>query len=130
VVLSQRPAVHQPQTIFALKSGRNNKEARCVHVGFFSKLPAPINLFLTPWADFEGVSNVADGGIPMVLTKFLKHIGNDSQGATAVEYGLILSLVVLAMIGALQSVGTSNTNQWGTVSDETSNVMDNLDFGN
>ena len=66
----------------------------------------------------------------MVLTKFLKHIGSDSQGATAVEYGLIISLVVIAMVGALQSVGNANTGQWDNVSDETSNVMDNLDFGN
>ena len=65
----------------------------------------------------------------MVL-KFLQHIGNDSQGATAVEYGLIVSLIVIAMVGALQSVGNSNTNQWGTVTDETNEVMDNLDFGN
>ncbi|MEE4289011.1 MAG: Flp family type IVb pilin [Erythrobacter sp.] len=66
----------------------------------------------------------------MVLTKFLKHIGSDSQGATAVEYGLIISLVVIAMAGALQSVGNANTGQWELVSDETTNVMDNLDFGN
>ena len=66
----------------------------------------------------------------MVLTKFLKHIGNDSQGATAVEYGLIISLVVIAMVGALQAVGNANSGQWNTVSDETTDVMDNLDFGN
>lgn len=66
----------------------------------------------------------------MVLTKFLKHIGNDSQGATAVEYGLIVSLVVIAMAGALQAVGNANTGQWENVSDETTEVMDNLEFGN
>jgi pilus assembly protein Flp/PilA len=66
----------------------------------------------------------------MVLTKFLKHIGSDSQGATAVEYGLIISLVVIAMAGALQSVGNANTGQWELVADETTSVMDNLDFGN
>ncbi|MEO0689637.1 MAG: Flp family type IVb pilin [Pseudomonadota bacterium] len=65
----------------------------------------------------------------MVL-KFLKHIGNDSQGATAVEYGLIISLIVIAMAGALQSVGNANSTQWQGVSDETTDVMDNLDFGN
>ncbi|MEM6827853.1 MAG: Flp family type IVb pilin [Pseudomonadota bacterium] len=69
------------------------------------------------------------GANPMVL-KFLQHIGNDSQGATAVEYGLIVSLIVIAMVGALQSVGNSNSNQWGTVTDETNEVMSNLDFGN
>ncbi|MEM7689599.1 MAG: Flp family type IVb pilin [Pseudomonadota bacterium] len=66
----------------------------------------------------------------MALTKFLKHIGSDSQGATAVEYGLIISLIVIAMAGALQAVGNANTGQWDGVSDETSNVMDDLDFGN
>jgi len=66
----------------------------------------------------------------MVLTKFLKHIGSDSQGATAVEYGLIISLIVIAMAGALQAVGNANTGQWDNVSDETGAVMENLDFGN
>ena len=59
----------------------------------------------------------------MVLTKFLKHIGSDSQGATAVEYGLILSLVVIAMVGALQAVANANTNQWETVSTEAGEAM-------
>jgi len=59
----------------------------------------------------------------MVLTNFLKHIGNDSQGATAVEYGLIISLIVLAMVGALQSVANSNTNQWSTVETRVTEVM-------
>ena len=69
-------------------------------------------------------------GETMVLTKFLKHIGSDSQGATAVEYGLIISLVVIAMAVALHAVGNANTGQWNTVSDQTTGVMDNLDFGN
>ncbi|MEM7701056.1 MAG: Flp family type IVb pilin [Pseudomonadota bacterium] len=59
----------------------------------------------------------------MGLTKFLKHIGNDSQGATAVEYGLIISLIVIAMAGALQAVANSNTAQWDRVSSEASSVM-------
>ncbi|MEO1730546.1 MAG: Flp family type IVb pilin [Pseudomonadota bacterium] len=59
----------------------------------------------------------------MVLTKFLKHIGSDSQGATAVEYGLIISLVVIAMAGALQAVANANTNQWSTVSTEAGEAM-------
>ena len=59
----------------------------------------------------------------MVMTKFLKHIGNDSQGATAVEYGLIISLIVIAMAGALQAVANSNTAQWDRVSSEATAVM-------
>ncbi|MEL6238249.1 MAG: Flp family type IVb pilin [Pseudomonadota bacterium] len=60
----------------------------------------------------------------MVLTNFLKHIGNDSQGATAVEYGLILSLVVIAMVGALQAVADANTNQWDRVETRATEAMD------
>lgn len=60
----------------------------------------------------------------MRLIKFLKHIGNDSRGATAVEYGLIVSLVVLAMLGALQSLGGSNGGYWDNVQSRVGEVMD------
>ena len=58
----------------------------------------------------------------MKLIKFLKHIGNDNRGATAVEYGLILSLVVIAIVAALQSVATANTDMWAKVETETTKV--------
>ena len=56
----------------------------------------------------------------MKLTTFLKHIGNDNSGATAVEYGLIVSLIVVAMIGALNGVADSTTDMWNDV--ETTSV--------
>lgn len=61
----------------------------------------------------------------MVLTNFLKRMGSDSRGATAVEYGLIVSLIVLAMVGALQSVADANNAQWDYVSEEVDTVMGN-----
>ncbi|MEO0907655.1 MAG: Flp family type IVb pilin [Pseudomonadota bacterium] len=54
-------------------------------------------------------------GETMNLTTFLKHIGNDNSGATAVEYGLIVSLIVIAMIGALNGVATSTIDMWDDV---------------
>ena len=51
----------------------------------------------------------------MKLTTFLKHIGNDNSGATAVEYGLIVSLIVIAMIGALGGVANETINTWSEV---------------
>ena len=51
----------------------------------------------------------------MKLTTFLKHIGNDNSGATAVEYGLIVSLIVIAMVGALQGVANETVNTWSEV---------------
>ena len=43
------------------------------------------------------------------------------RGATAVEYGLILALVVLGMLGALSNVATKTTGMWSHVSNEVNN---------
>lgn len=40
------------------------------------------------------------------------------DGATAVEYGLIIAMVVLAMIGALSNVASKTNQMWSNVSDE------------
>ena len=60
----------------------------------------------------------------MKLTIFLKHIGNDNSGATAVEYGLIVSLIVIAILVALQGVATTTDEMWTTVRDESVAAMD------
>lgn len=44
-------------------------------------------------------------------------LGKDERGATAVEYGLIISLIVLAMLAALARLATTTTGMWGNVSD-------------
>ena len=49
------------------------------------------------------------------MVKFLKSLGRDESGATAVEYGLILALIFLAMIGAVQSFGTATITTWNNV---------------
>jgi pilus assembly protein Flp/PilA len=35
---------------------------------------------------------------------------NDEHGATAIEYGLIVALITVVVIGAYQAVGTGLTN--------------------
>lgn len=42
----------------------------------------------------------------------------DRKGATAVEYGFILALIVLAMMMALISLGEVTTSMWGNVSNK------------
>ncbi len=49
------------------------------------------------------------------MVKFLKVLGRDERGATAVEYGLILALIFLAMIGAVESFGTQTITMWNNV---------------
>lgn len=46
----------------------------------------------------------------------LKKLLRDRRAATAVEYGLILSLIFLAMVGAIQGVATQTTLMWNNVS--------------
>jgi pilus assembly protein Flp/PilA len=42
----------------------------------------------------------------------------DQRGATAVEYGLILAMIVLALISALTNVANKTTGMWNNVSNE------------
>jgi len=41
---------------------------------------------------------------------------NDERGATAVEYGLILALIFLAMVGAVGTFASTTTQMWNNVS--------------
>ena len=51
----------------------------------------------------------------MHASRILRKLLRDSRGATAVEYGLIVALIVIAMIGALESVANENTGLWARV---------------
>lgn len=52
------------------------------------------------------------------MLKFMRQILRGDTGATAVEYGLIASLIVIAMIVALQGVAEQNTTMWNYVKEE------------
>lgn len=54
------------------------------------------------------------------LIQVLKNNGLSQceRGATAVEYGLILAMVVLAMIVALSNVATKTVGMWNNVTNE------------
>ena len=45
-------------------------------------------------------------------------IFKDDRGATAIEYGLILAMVFLAMVGAVSLFGTTTIEMWDYVSNE------------
>lgn len=48
----------------------------------------------------------------MPMRKLLKAIASDISGATAVEYGLILALIFLAMLAAVQNFGNTTIAMW------------------
>lgn len=50
----------------------------------------------------------------------LKQLIKDSRGATAVEYGLILALIFLAMIMGVRTFAVTTTNMWNNVAETVS----------
>ena len=59
----------------------------------------------------------------MHLLSMLKLLARDERSATAIEYGLIASLVVIASIGAFEAVANENTGLWAVVADKVSSNM-------
>jgi pilus assembly protein Flp/PilA len=53
----------------------------------------------------------------------LRSLRADRRGATAIEYGLIVALIVVAMIGALSALGGGVNGKWGLLSNEVSTHM-------
>jgi pilus assembly protein Flp/PilA len=53
----------------------------------------------------------------------LRTLRASDRGATAVEYGLIAALIVIAMIGGLNTLGGGANGMWGRVSNTVSTYM-------
>ncbi|MGB3797839.1 MAG: Flp family type IVb pilin [Alteraurantiacibacter sp.] len=51
----------------------------------------------------------------MVAKNFLKRLLRDTQGATAVEYGLIAGLIVIGMLTALKGFASETSEMWDVV---------------
>jgi pilus assembly protein Flp/PilA len=47
----------------------------------------------------------------------------DQNGATAIEYGLIAALIVIAMMGGLSSLAGGNSSWWGRIQTNVENAM-------
>ena len=56
------------------------------------------------------------------MLRYLRIIARDDRAATAIEYGLIVSLIVVAIIGSLQAVAGRTINMWGNVAAAVSNA--------
>lgn len=51
---------------------------------------------------------------------FLNDLARDERGASAVEYGVLVMLIALALLGALQIMGGSVIANWDDVAAKTS----------
>ena len=59
----------------------------------------------------------------MKLLSILRTIAADQHGATAVEYGLILAMVFLDMLGAVSAFGTAVIDMFNNVSSKSVSAM-------
>ena len=58
-----------------------------------------------------------------MFTNLLKRLQADCRGGTAIEYGLIAALIVVASLFAMQAMGNESTLTWTTVSQKVSDAM-------
>jgi len=47
--------------------------------------------------------------------RFLARILWDTEGATAVEYAVMLAMILIAVIGAIGTVGSQTGGMWGSI---------------
>lgn len=52
-----------------------------------------------------------------MMIQFCRRLLRSERGATAIEYGLILALMTLALLSALTGLGDSTTGMWGSIRD-------------
>ena len=50
------------------------------------------------------------------MTKFISRFVQDESGATAIEYGLIVALIAVVIIGGVTAIGTKLSGAFGKVS--------------
>ncbi|MBB4153097.1 pilus assembly protein Flp/PilA [Sphingomonas jinjuensis] len=56
------------------------------------------------------------------LPAMLRRLARDDRAATAVEYGLILALIVLSMFAALHEMAGTTVGMWNNVSTKVQNA--------
>jgi pilus assembly protein Flp/PilA len=69
-------------------------------------------------ADFikiGGTDNFYNPRSVMSISQVFWQLWHDTNGATAIEYGLIASLIAVAAVGALQLTGTNLSSTFQTV---------------
>ena len=56
------------------------------------------------------------------IRRTLRRLLSDQGGATAIEYGLIAALIVVAMVGALSNLGGGAMGMWTRINNAVQNT--------
>jgi pilus assembly protein Flp/PilA len=67
--------------------------------------------------EFQGARNQGLKKDPKML-ELIRRIRKCDQGATAVEYGLIVSLIVIAIAASIGNLGNGTQVMWNSVSEK------------
>jgi pilus assembly protein Flp/PilA len=59
----------------------------------------------------------------MCGSQFFEQLQRDNRGATAIEYGLIVALIVIAIIVSVQGVASETNGLWAVVRDNVETAM-------
>ena len=59
----------------------------------------------------------------MDAIRTFRRLRSDKRGATAIEYGLIAALIVVAMMAGLSSLGGGANGMWGRIETRVSAAM-------
>jgi pilus assembly protein Flp/PilA len=59
----------------------------------------------------------------IAIRSTLRKLRADRRGATAIEYGLICALIVIAMMGGLQALGGGTKGKWGKLQNTVATYM-------
>ena len=59
------------------------------------------------------------------MQRFIRKFWNRDDGATAVEYAVMLALILMVVIGAIVTLGTSTKSSW----DNSNNQLTTQGFG-
>jgi pilus assembly protein Flp/PilA len=57
-----------------------------------------------------------EGGVSAIRT--FRRLCSDKRGATAIEYGLIAALIVMAMMAGLSTLGGGANGMWGQMANK------------
>ena len=57
------------------------------------------------------------------IRKCMRLLALSERGATAIEYGLIASLIVIAMLGGLSQLGGGVNGKWGKLANHVDEAM-------
>jgi pilus assembly protein Flp/PilA len=89
--------------------------ASAIQIYNLQSAPTTIDLTSSKYAECYGtpLASPHAGGLPMASA--LRSFARDQSGATAIEYGLIASLIALVIIASVTSVGTKMTGTFNKV---------------